>query len=390
MDQINEHEIKPGPIVMFGSGETSPSGRKIFDHAMRGLPPRPKVALLETPAGFELNSPQVIGRVADFIRHRLQNYEPQITVVPARKRGTAFSPDDPDLIAPLYEADMIFMGPGSPSYAVRQLRDSLAWYAILASHRLGATIVFASAATVSASLYAIPVYEIYKVGEDLHWKDGLDFFGQYGLPLIFVPHWNNNEGGKELDTSRCFMGQPRFSELMEMIPSELTVLGIDEKTALFMDPQSCTCRVIGLGGVTILHAGPTHRKAIAPERLNGTGLHEVAQSRRGHVHHFSNGQFFALSRIGPFRDPVAGEGLPPDVWQHALETRQAQHVFEESHALEDTPPADVLALVKERQEARANKDWVAADQVRQQIAALGWQIQDTPEGPKVVRSEELS
>ncbi len=390
MDQTTENEVRPGPIVLFGSGETSPSGRRIFDHAMRGLPPKPKVALLETPAGFELNSPQVIGRVADFIRLRLQNYEPQITVVPARKRGTAFSPDNPDLMAPLYEADMIFMGPGSPTYAVRQLRDSLAWYVLLASHRLGATIVFASAATVSASLYAIPVYEIYKVGEDLHWKDGLDFFGQYGLPLVFVPHWNNNEGGENLDTSRCFMGQPRFSELMEMIPSELTVLGIDEKTALFVDPQSCTCRVIGQGGVTILHAGPAHRKAITPERLNGTGLDEVAQSRRGHVHQYSNGQFFALSRIGPFRDPQGGEGLPPEVWGRALEVRQGQRISKEDRTFEETPPAEVLALVNDRQAARARKDWSAADQARQQIAALGWQIQDTPEGPKVVKSEELS
>jgi len=279
------------------------------------------------------------------------------------------------------------MGPGSPSYAVRQLRDSLAWYALLASHRLGATIVFASAATVSTSLYAIPVYEIYKVGEDLHWKDGLDFFGQYGLPLVFVPHWNNNDGGEELDTSRCFMGQSRFSELMEMIPSELTVLGIDEKTALVMDPQACTCRVIGQGGVTILHAGPAHRSATALKSLNGTGLHEVAQLRRGHVHQYLNGQFFSLSRIGPFRDPQAGEGLPPEVWQQALEVRQMKTTSEVQHPLDVIPPAEVLSLVDERQDARARKDWSAADHVRQQIAALGWQVQDTPGGPKVVRSE---
>ena len=383
MPETNGFEVKPGPIVLFGSGETSPSGRKIYDHIMRRLPFKPRIALLETPAGFELNSLQVIGRVADFIRHRLQNYEPQITIIPARKRGTQFSPDDPDLIAPLYEADMIFMGPGSPSYAVRQLHDSLAWYAMLASHRLGATIVFASAATVATSLYAIPVYEIYKVGEDLHWKEGLDFFGQYGLPLVFVPHWNNNDGGEELDTSRCFMGKTRFSELMEMIPSELTVLGIDESTALVMDPEACTCRVIGQGGVTILHAGPTHRTAKAPESLNGTGLSEVAQSRQGHVHQYPNGQIFSLSRIGPFRDPQGGEGLPSEVWQRAQEVRS-----EMQQTTDNTPPQEVLVLVDERQAARARKDWSAADQVRQQIATLGWQIQDTPEGPKVVRSEE--
>jgi hypothetical protein len=145
--------------------------------------------------------------------------------------------------------------------------------------------------------------------------------------------------------------------------------------------------VIGQGGVTILHAGPAHRKAVAPESLNGTGLQEVAQSRRGHVHQYADGQFFSLSRIGPFRDPMAGEGLPSEVWQRAVEARKAKLVSGEAHVSEDTPPEEVLALVNDRQQARANKDWVAADQVRQQIAALGWQIQDTPEGPKVVKTE---
>ena len=56
-----------------------------------------RVALLETPAGFELNSDRVIGRVADFFHHRLQNYRPRVDVIPARKRGTPFSPDDPEI-----------------------------------------------------------------------------------------------------------------------------------------------------------------------------------------------------------------------------------------------------------------------------------------------------
>ncbi len=95
MDRALPSEPKPGPVVLFGSGETSPSGRKVFDLILKRLPASPRLALLETPAGFELNSAQVIGRVADFLEHRLQNYQPQVTVVPARKRGSEFSPDDP-------------------------------------------------------------------------------------------------------------------------------------------------------------------------------------------------------------------------------------------------------------------------------------------------------
>ena len=49
------------------------------------------------------------------------------------------------------------------------------------------TAIMASAAAIAASAYALPVYEIYKVGEDPHWKPGLDFFSLYGLSLVLVP-----------------------------------------------------------------------------------------------------------------------------------------------------------------------------------------------------------
>ncbi len=248
----------------------------------------------------------MIGRIGEFLNHRLQNYLPRTEIVHARRQGTQYSPDDPRVIEPLFAADMIFMGPGSPSYAVRQLRGSLAWNAILARHRLGAAIALASAAVVAISTYALPVYEIYKVGEDVHWKPGLDLFGHYGVPLVFVPHWNNNDGGEELDTSRCFMGQERFSTLMEMLPPDLTVVGIDEKTGLIIYPEDGSCKVVGLGGVTLLHTGEAHQGSSGEQELRGTGLTEVAQQRQGHVHQFKNGETFLLSRIGGFHQPEPG------------------------------------------------------------------------------------
>ncbi len=377
--------FNPGPIVLFGSGETSPSGRKIFERVFRHLPESPRIALLETPAGFELNSAQVIGRVADFLRHRLQNFKPQLTVIPARKRNTAFSPDDPEIIEPLFQADAIFMGPGSPTYAVRQLRDSLAWHVMIARHRLGAAIILASAATIAISRHSLPVYEIYKVGEEIHWKAGLDFFGAYGLPLVFIPHWNNNDGGEELDTSRCFMGQPRFAELMKMLPSELTVLGIDEKTALIMDPTAGTCHVIGLGGVTLLHTGHQHDRSASASGLAGTGLEEVAEQRNGHVHQYLNGETFPLSECCPFDIPEPDAGLPPEVWQRAV---ALQREAEQSSGINPEPehiPPEVQSLLEARQAARLRKEWMVADELRDQIAAFGWQVLDTPDGPRIER-----
>jgi cyanophycinase-like exopeptidase len=373
--------VSPGLVVLFGSGETSPSGRKVFDLVLRKLPIAPQLALLETPAGFELNSEQVIERVADFIRHRLQNYQPQVDVIAARKRGTPLSPDNPEIVAPLLAADVIFMGPGSPSYAVRQLRDSLAWQYLLARHRLGAHLVLASAATIAISKFALPVYEVYKVGEDLHWKPGLDLFGLYGLPLVFIPHWNNKEGGEELDTSRCFMGQSRFIQLMEMLPPDLTVLGLDENTALIMDVEDGTGQVVGSGGVTLIHTGHAPHEPGAELEISGLG--EVARLRRGHVHHFTSGTTFSLNECCPFEVPATGEGLPVDVWQQALQIHAERGVQSQANATSEQPPAEVLALVEKRQAARQNKDWAAADALRGEIAALGWQVLDTPQGPKV-------
>lgn len=48
-------------------------------------------------------------------------------------------------------------------------------------------------------------------------------------------------------------------------------------------------------------------------------------------------------------------------------------------------PAEVLTLVEERQAARVGKDWAGSDRIRDQIAALGWQVKDTKEGPKVTK-----
>lgn len=360
---------------------------------MRQLPPRPRLALLETPAGFEPNSARVIGRVGEFLVHRLQNYQPQVQIIAARKRGTPFSPDNPEIVAPLLESDLIFMGPGSPTYAVRQLRDSLAWQVLLARHRLGAALVLASAATIALSAIALPVYEIYKVGEDLRWKEGLNFFGSYGLNMVFIPHWNNTEGGEELDTRHCFMGEERFTRLMAMLPEDMTIVGLDEKTALLIDPQSGTCQVIGAGGVTLLHPGhahalygvsqPARSRDDSPAPSLSAGLQALLEKRGGHYHRYLDGQCFPLSDIGPFHPYHLEANLPPEVWQQALEAYQ--------HAAEpDTPagpPQKVLDLLETRQQARQRKDWAAADHLRAEIEALGWLVKDAPDGSQLSRKD---
>ena len=310
------------------------------------------MALLETPAGFELNSDQVTGRVAEFMQTRLQNYQPQIDVIPARKRGTAFSPDDLDILKPLLSANMIFMGPGSPTYAIRQLQDSLAWDILRARHRLGATLVFASAATISIGAWALPVYEIYKVGQDVYSLPGLNFFGDFGVTLSFIPHWNNAEGGIDLDTSRCFVGLDRFNEWCGTLPPENTTLGLDEHTGLIIDFQTEKCQVLGVSSVSLV-------RECDPEI-------------------YATGASFPLSELGDIRIPeVLHMGIPEDVWEMVTAADNQE---------EDGPSEEVQALASQRQKARDEKNWSESDRLRDEIAELGWQVQDTPDGVKLVRS----
>jgi hypothetical protein len=341
-----------GQIAFLGSGETSLAGGRIFESLARNINEPLRIALLETPAGFELNSPQVVGRVGDFMQTRLQNYKPIVDVIPARKKNSAYSPDDPEIVKPLLYANMIFMGPGSPTYAIRQLKDTLTWDVVRARHRLGATLVFASAATISIGAHALPVYEIYKVGQDVYCVDGLDLFSDFGLHVSFIPHWNNADGGVDLDTSRCFVGMERFKEWCDLTPAENETIGLDEHTGLMMDFETGMCEVNGVSSVSLV-------RECNPEM-------------------YASGSKFPLSELGDFHipDPIEKD-IPPAVWDMCLNAPPPA---------DDHPSEEVIVLVERRAAARASKNWAESDRLRAEIAALGWTVQDSKDGYKLVKS----
>ena len=51
---------------------------------------------------------------------------------------------------------------------------------------------------------------------------------------------------------------------------------------------------------------------------------------------------------------------------------------------DDGAPDELLRLAEERDAARAARDFERADAIRDQLAAAGWQIRDTPDGAKLV------
>jgi cyanophycinase-like exopeptidase len=340
----SQPQVAPGKLVLFGSGETSPSGQPIHERLLRELTPPVRIAILETPAGFQPNSASVAGKVGEFMEQRLRNFAPQVSVIPARKKGTAFSPDDPTIVAPILESNYIFMGPGSPTFMARQLTGTLALHHIVERHRQGALLCMASAAALAISAKVIPVYEVFKVGDDPHWVDGLDLLSPYGMKLAIVPHWNNAEGGDELDTSRCFMGQARMEELRQQLPASTRILGIDEHTAVVFDFEQTCCLVLGKGTVT-------------------------TWSRDEECIYEADGSF-------PFAE-LGSEWHPTATRERVALPSPAQDVL----------PLQVAELIEQREQARKARDWATADALRRQIASLGYEVQDTPQGPRISKAK---
>lgn len=245
----------PGFIVLFGSGEMSPTGGTIHEQVLKlcGIRPPARIGILETPTGFEVNAlhawPE---RMAEFFSKRLHNYKPVITRVHAwKKSADPLGTNNPANAEKLSGLDYLYCGAGSPSYTVRHLGGSRVYRAMIQALRSGTTLCLGSASAVAVGTYAIPVYEIYKSGEDLHWISGLNLFSLFGIDnVVIVPHWNNQEG-EDFDTTCCWMGKERFNTLATQLPKETTIIGIDEQTACIIDIERKTALVAGVGTVVV-------------------------------------------------------------------------------------------------------------------------------------------
>lgn len=100
--------------------------------------------------------------------------------------------------------------------------------------------------------------------------------------------------------------------------------------------------------------------------------------KAGREQRFRPGQTFALAEHGDYRLPEPQTDLPIEVWQ------PVQTSLRSSASAASTlskPPPEVLVLLRKRQAFQKQRNWTSADELRQQIADLGWQGLATPEGP---------
>ena len=48
-------------------------------------------------------------------------------------------------------------------------------------------------------------------------------------------------------------------------------------------------------------------------------------------------------------------------------------------------PDEVAQLAERREDARREKNWKRSDELRERMSALGWEVRDTKDGPKLTR-----
>jgi len=357
--------------------------------------PRLNAIFLDTPFGFQPNADEIVARTVTYFREHVGC---EIGIASFRHSEQATRLETERFLARLSEANYVFAGPGSPTYALRHWRNSGVLGRLAEKVDHGGCVAFASAAAMGLGAYALPVYEIYKVGDDLSWTAGLDLLGKIGVRCAVIPHYNNHEGGTH-DTRFCYMGEDRLRRLEAMLPDDLLILGIDEYTACIIDVEAQSVSVRGRGGVTARRQGsewvwtrttfplsvlqdPTKASATTPSRP------VPAPAASGAIDRFNvDGLVAAIlemesvlqERIGDLggtaeRDRVRAEMRHLVVRLGELARDGGREEVREYVA----PLVDVLLSM--RGEARREQRFREADRLRAILADCGVEVQDTPAG----------
>jgi cyanophycinase-like exopeptidase len=227
-------------FALMGSGENSPimvtPHQKIIKSTGTNLNP----INLNTPYSFQENIDELSAKIEKYF---------EINV--GTKITTSSNP-----LADIANASWVFAGPGSPTYTLRKWRESGIDKALIELSNRG-SLVLASAAAMSVGAKVMPVYEMYKVGEDPYWVDGLNILeAATGIRATVIAHYNNAQGGTH-DTRFCFAGEKRMKALESQLDSDIAIIGVDEHTGIAFDLDAETIDVFGKGVFTFKKNGET-------------------------------------------------------------------------------------------------------------------------------------
>ena len=349
-----------GVIALLGSGETAPGMVKVH-RSLLARYQRPVAINLDTSYGFQENVPQMSAKLVEFFATSLQM---TLETVPLANYESASHLARAIAKRRVREADYIFAGPGSPSYALAQWRPLGLVEDFAAALGHGATLCLASAATLTLGSHSAPIYEIYKVGTAPHWLEGLDLLGRVGLHCAVIPHYDNAEG-RDYDTRRCYLGERRLALLEAQLPEDVAILGIDEHTALILDLEADTARVLGRGHAYWRRGGEVRvlgRDAPTPLDALRAGSRPTTIPAPAPV---PSDQYATIADAA-----VAASNGDAD----AL----AALVLASGHA--STPASLVEAVLDARAAARASAQYELADRLRDGLVEAGVEVRDDPNG----------
>ena len=372
-----------------GSGETSPTMVTPHQQILSSLGKldRLKLTILDTPFGFQENADDLTEKLIDFFTQSVGATPKAISLRNKSISGSALG----EAVNAIRESDWLFAGPGSPSYALKvwhELGVSPHFDEVLAD----GTVVLASAAALTAGSHTIPVYEMYKVGEEPHWLPGLNLIERHtGMPAAIIPHYDNADGANH-DTRFCYIGERRLRVMESLLPPEVFIIGVDEHTGIRFDLDERIAHVFGRGTMTIRHHGESWtvtsgETATFEEIISHTGstivLGEPAPLFKVDPHKVEE-----LLDAGKVSDAVDAL-LNLDELDRDTETRAAVHslVTRLGH-IAASPKVDIMsvigpyvdALLQARQAARASGRWDDADAIRDQLMEMKVTIQDTKDG----------
>jgi len=245
----------PRILAIMGSGETAPTMKGPHRSIFERLGPDVDAVLLDTPFGFQENAPILAAKATEYFRDAVGR---EVVVAGLGRTDTGDVVAIERGVSRVRNADWVFAGPGSPTFALEQWRGTPVPDALAEKLRSGGAVVFSSAAVLTLGVATVPVYEIYKVGLDPYWVHGLDVLSEVGLNVAVIPHYDNQEGGNH-DTRFCYLGERRLAMLEPELPDGAFVLGIDEHTGLIMDLDADTAEIVGKGAVTLRRNGVSVR-----------------------------------------------------------------------------------------------------------------------------------
>ncbi len=363
----------PRLLAIMGSGETAPTMKGPHRAIFERLGPKVDAVLLDTPFGFQENAPILAAKATEYFRDAVGR---EVVVAGLGRTDTGDVVAIERGVSRVRNAQWVFAGPGSPTFALEQWRGTPVPDALAEKLRSGGAVVFSSAAALTLGVATVPVYEIYKVGVDPYWVEGLDVLSEIGLNVAVIPHYDNQEGGNH-DTNFCYLGERRLAMLEPELPDGAFVLGIDEHTGVIMDLDADTAEIVGKGAVTLRRNGESMRleagRTVAVDLLRA-GPVSSASSRTPHLSDSSApgsdlGMTPGRSESGKGQGASTGDSAPA-IDSLAAATAAHESAFSEALDARDADTAVAAILELEAAIVEWSRDTLQSDDVDRARAAL--------------------